>query len=645
MTLTDNSEIKNIFEGIVSNLKNYESRPQQVIMAESIQKSFNDRKSSIIEAGTGSGKSFGYLIPAVDSNLKVVISTGTIALQEQLLNKDIPFVVDQFNKDVRYALAKGRRNYLCKQKLFEATKTIPPQSKEGKIISKINKLLFKSWSGDAAELDIVIPDLIWSEINSDKDDCLHQRCEYFSDCPFRLARAELAKADIIVANHALYFTDLACGGTILPGHDFVIFDEAHHIKNIATRAFTVSIGKWSSSKLMQKIQKRISPIPDFLIRNITDIETKVLSWLLSKNRETFKIFSDSELYDLVSSETHELNRLRSWLNDFEVEQQDLFADNESLKKESHKDRLISQTSNLISKWEYFAEQEVIKEEERRVNWAEINKNTLSFEINSAPIFIANSLKENLWEKTPAILTSATLAIDKNCNYTKKQLGIEADELILESPFEYSTQARLYLPKINSEPNSREYNISIAKEITKLVKTSEGRALVLFTSISAMKDVSAAVIEHVEYPCKIQGDLTRNKLIKWFKETDNSILFATATYWEGIDIPGEDLSCVIIDKIPFYAPDDPIVSATVDLMKSKNQSWFMDFMLPEAALKLKQGFGRLIRTKEDKGLIAILDPRLLSKSYGRIILNSLPKTPIINVLDDVESFFEEIKMEI
>lgn len=631
-------EIKSIFQEVVSQLSNYESRPQQIIMAESISNAFEKNDSLIIEAGTGSGKSFGYLIPTALSELKIVISTGTIALQEQLLHKDVPFIVNQCNKELKYTLAKGRGNYLCKQNFFETQKTVPPKSKEGGIIQKVETRLLNGWNGDVSELDFVVPPLIWSEINSDKDDCLNHRCEYFDNCPFRLARAELADADIIISNHALYFTDLAGGGTIFPQHDFVIFDEAHHIKNIATKAFTVTIGKWASAKLLQKIQKRISPVPDNLISNLTTIETELLSWLFSKGKDSFRLFPDNNFFSLVADEITELQHLRTWLNNMEVEQLELFGIDSKNKKMCHKDRLTAQTSNLISRWEYFLEQEIIEDEDLRVNWAETNKNKLSFEINSAPIFISKILKEHLWQKTPAILTSATLAINRSCEYTKSQLGLDAKEHILDSPFNYPKQARLYLPKISTDPNSSEYNSIISGKITDIVKISEGRSLVLFTSINSMKNVSSVVIEQVEYPCKVQGDLPRKKLIEWFKDTDNSILFATATYWEGIDIPGEDLSCVIIDKIPFSTPDDPVISAIVDQMKAANKSWFMEFMLPEATLKLKQGFGRLIRTKNDIGLICILDPRLLTKAYGRIIINSLPKTPIINDICEVKDFF-------
>lgn len=641
MLSTKDYPILETFQEVVKSLPGYEPRQQQVVMAQKIENSFNKDQSLIIEAGTGSGKSFGYLIPAASSGKKVVISTGTIALQEQLLNKDVPFVVDKINPDLKYTLAKGRRNYLCNQKYFDVQKSVPPKTKEGRVIKKIEDRFLSGWDGDISELDFMVPDMVWKEINSDKDDCLAHRCEYFTDCPFRLARAELADSDIIIANHALYFTDLAGGGTILPAHDFVIFDEAHHIKNISARAFTISIGKWSSTKLMQKIQKRIAPIPDNVTQNITTIETDILSWLFSKGKESFRIFPDSSFYNLVDDEIHELRRLRSWLNDLEIDQLKLFKGDKKNKKLSHKEMLVSQTSNLISKWEYFLEHDYTEEEDLRVNWAETNQNKLSFEINSAPIFMSKILKERLWKDVPAILTSATLAVNKSCQYTKSQLGLEADELVLDSPFDYAKQSRLFLPKLFMDPNSKEYNSKIAGIIKDTMKITKGRALILFTSIYAMKNVSAAVIEHSEYPCKVQGDLPRKKLIQWFKDTENSILFATATYWEGIDIPGDDLICVMIDKIPFSAPDDPIVSATVDHMKKNNQSWFMEFMLPEATLKLKQGFGRLIRRKDDTGMVGLLDPRLLTKSYGRVIINSMPKTPIINNLDEIQNFFEEL----
>ena len=641
MTQTNDLSLKETFEKVVSKLSSYEQRPQQFIMAEKIQEVLDKESSLIIEAGTGSGKSFGYLVPAALSDVKVVISTGTIALQEQLLNKDVPFVVDQCNKDLKYTLAKGRGNYICILKFYEAMKTIPMKSKEGGLIRKLEKRLDTGWDGDMAELEFVIPKPMWKEINSDKDDCLNHKCIHFNACPFRLARSELANSDIIISNHALYFTDLAGGRTIFPGHDVVIFDEAHHLKSTATKAFTVTIGKWASTKLLQKIQKRISIIPSFITNNITSVETEILSWLFSKGKNSFRLFPDSDFYSMVSDEIACLKELRTWLNEVDSDQLELFGPDSENLRFNHKEKLVTQTSNLISRWEYFLDQDVTDEEDLRVNWAETNKNKLSFEINSAPLFISKILKEHLWGRVPSILTSATLAVNKNCEYTKSQLGLEAEELILDSPFDFSNQARLHLPKISTDPNSNEYNSTIANQILEIINITKGRSLILFTSIYSMNNVSAAVIERTTYPCKVQGDLTRKKLIEWFKETDNSVLFATATYWEGIDIPGDDLICVIIDKIPFSAPDDPIISATVDYMKANNKSWFMEFMLPEATLKLKQGYGRLIRTKTDTGMVCILDPRLLTKSYGRIIVNSLPKTPITNTIEEVEKFFHEI----
>lgn len=637
-----NKEINKLFKEVVGKLKNYEPRQQQITMAENINNAFEKCQSLIVEAGTGSGKSFGYLVPSAISGYKIVISTGTIALQEQLLNKDVPFIVENCNKDLKIALAKGRGNYLCKQKFFETLRTLSPNSKEMKTIKKVEVLLSKEWNGDQAELEFVVPKLIWLEINSDKDDCISYRCEHFSSCPFRVARSVLGDADIIITNHALYFTDLASGGTILPAHDFVIFDEAHHIKNAATKAFTIAIGKWASTRLIQKIQKRIAYVPDSISSNIASTETEMISWLFSKDKENFRIFPDSDFYSLVDDEIIRLRALRNWLNDLDTEQLELFGEDTKFKKVCHKDLLLSQASNLVSRWEYFMKQDITDEEDTRVNWAETNTDKLNFEIFSAPIFISKILKEKLWSKLPAILTSATLAVNNSCDYTKSQLGIEAEGLILDSPFSYKEQARLYLPKLNMDPNSSSYNSTISKMIKEIVQISEGRALVLFTSIYSMKQVSAFVLEQVEYPCKVQGDLPRNKLIDWFIKTDNSILFATATYWEGIDIPGEDLSCVIIDKIPFSSPDDPVTSAITDHMKAQNKSWFMEFMLPEAALKLKQGYGRLIRTKNDTGMICILDPRLLNKAYGKVIINSLPKTPIINNIAEADQFFKGLK---
>lgn len=633
--------IDDLFTSVVSNLRNYEPRPQQIAMAEGILNALYTRQNLIVEAGTGSGKSFGYLIPIVAAGEKAVISTGTIALQEQLLNKDLPFLVNNLNPELTYALAKGRSHYLCKQKFFDVLRNVPPKSQEGGILKRLENLILTDWFGDSGELDFTVPSVMWTEINSNKEDCIMHRCEYFNSCPFRINRAILADSDIIIANHSLYFADLATFGAILPAHDYVVFDEAHQVKSTATKTLTVNIGRWASTKLIQKIQKRLRYIPEYITAPIMANETEIISWLFGKDRDVFRLYPDNSFYTLVGEQMSALMRLRNWLNEMEMEQLNLIEE-EKLKKMSHRDLLLSQATNLINRWEYFLDFDKFEKEEQRVNWVEINRDRGNFELHSAPIFIAEELSENLWKKRTAILTSATLSINGKFDYLKTNLGVDGTQMILESPFDYQKQSKLYLPKSYLDPNSPDYNAYAASVIKDLLFASEGRALVLFTSINAMKNVSANVMEHVDYPHRLQGDLPRQKLLEWFKETDNSILFATATFWEGIDIPGEDLSLVIIDKIPFFNPDDPIASATIEYMKAHNMSWFMEFMLPEAIIKLKQGFGRLIRTKEDKGVISILDPRLQTKGYGRTVINSLPKTSITTSFEEIDLFFASIK---
>jgi ATP-dependent DNA helicase DinG len=626
------------FLKIVEKLPGYEYRESQLDMASTIFKAIDAHSHAIIEAGTGSGKSFAYLYPVVEMETISVISTGTIALQEQLLDKDIPFIKKEGKKDFTAVIAKGRNNYICKQKLFEMERTLFPGSplkiELDLIIGEID-----DWDGDFATLPFQISSELKREIESSGEDCIMSKCEFYRDnkAPFYNARKKMAKADLIVTNHSLYFADVVSGGNVLPEHEIVVFDEAHHLYNHAVHALTISIGRYSLTKLLQKIQKRVNPIPESITRSIINAESLLFEWVFSFNKYLFRLYPDNGyvLNPIVMQILEALRNLENWL-EFVPVNTSMFPDEfMQIKSNSHKENLLKQLDNLIKKWEFLVAGDSYLD---RVNWVEADNNRGYFEIKSAPLFIDKTLEEELWQKKSSVLTSATIAVKDNFSYFKTQLGLKnAYELVLPSPFDFKSQSALYIPSSVPDPNSENFLLNCKTIITETLDITSGRAFLLFSSWKNMEAAYNLLARDMIYPYRKQGDLTRKNLIEWFKNTPNSVLFATATFWEGIDVPGDSLSCVIIDKLPFSVPDDPVIQAKVDYMKANDINWFTEFMLPEAIIKLRQGVGRLIRSKADKGLLVILDNRIIHKSYGRTVLKSLPPVTRIKDLREARDF--------
>ncbi len=631
---------------ILSHFPGYERRKVQETMVGGVWDAFDNKRSLVVEAGTGSGKSFGYLIPAIlQSSRPIVISTGTIALQEQLLFKDLPFLGESpglrdlvENGEITVKLVKGRRNYVCIQKMLELERELEATSPQMRYLDFMKAELDGGWDGDRGNLDFAVAPDIWEEIQSDSDDCLGRRCRFYQENPYRLAREDLAKADIIIANHALYLQDLVAGQSLLPAHDVVIFDEAHNLKRYALNAFTGRIGKFATTKLLQKIRRRLKAVPEEYMVRLSQSEARVLHWLFqrfsSHSRGSFRLVPDPQFLEAVGIHVEILKEIHQWLTGINVNQLQLIESKlEADKLSVQKDKLMQQLEGLMTRWEFFMYEDPFAHD--RVNWVEMDREKLYFELKSTPLNIAEMLGNSLWPEKTAILASATLAVNGSLDFCKLDLGLtdKADDLILESPFDYSRQCTLYIPDNMPDPNSFQFVIATAEQVEAILYRTDGRAFVLFTSGENMRRVADALIPRLPYPCKVQGELPRNRLIEWFKNEPNSVLFATATFWEGIDIPGESLSCVIMDKIPFSPPDDPVNQATIEYLKAQGRDWFADYVLPQATLRMKQGFGRLIRTHTDHGLVAILDPRIRTKGYGRRILRSLPDVRVIHDLDD------------
>lgn len=630
------------YDALIRQLPRYERRVSQQRMVQAVGHALDSETPLLVEAGTGSGKSFGYLIPALLSDRRpIVVSTATIALQEQLLQNDLPFLAEALGRSVDAKLVKGRGNYLCIHKLDELQKSLsgtPPLA-----LQTLRAELGNGWDGDYATLDIGVSRDFWDEVRSGPEDCLGWRCRYWEENPYRLARQQLEKADLLITNHALYCQDLLSGGGLLPPHDVLIVDEAHQFARYAQGAATTRIGRYRTTRLLTHIGRRLTPVPDEFVWTLRDTEASLLNWLLqvANGRTAFRLEGDAELAGLVRTHLEVLGDLRQWVEQLPAaDLPGVDSDEEAQRAQLQRQQLAEQLVDLHSSWEWFLANQVVFSRHERVNWAEVDPNSLYYELRSTPLMMDQILSQRLWPHVTPILTSATLSVNRQLTYARQELGLPASDtvtLTLPSPFDYAQQCQLYLPAAGTlpdDPNHPGYADAVAEQVVALLNKSEGRAFVLFTSYANMQRVADAVAPQVLFPLRVQGDLPRRRLVEWFQHTPNSVLFGTATFWEGIDVAGDALSCVIIDKLPFTSPEEPVHQATVTALKAAGRDWFNDFALPQATLRLKQGVGRLIRSRQDKGLLAILDPRLRTKGYGRKILNSLPPIPVVSSLSAI-----------
>lgn len=627
--------IERVIEEIVSQLPGYEPRPQQTRMAATVSQALTRKRHALVEAGTGSGKSFGYLIPLIESGATAVISTGTIALQEQLLHKDLPFLAKAFGREIKVALAKGRGNYVCLHKLAEANQTLSPADSHRPAVTELVHLTrTRAWNGDRADLPFNIDGRFWADsLASDPEDCLGPKCQNYVFTPHRIARLQCEEAQIIISNHALYLTDLAREAGILPKHDVVVFDEAHQLERAAVAAFSVQVSRWLAGKLLQRVQRRFSGVPLKLVQAVHDGEIALMDFLYRRGRGQFPLEGEPEFRAAAQEVGGALGRLATWLSATDVGQMTLIDADPGLAKqraEILREQMQSVAEDLAGRWNHFA---LLSREEERANWMFVDPSKDHYELQSAPLDVGPVLQDRLWSKRTCVLTSATLAVDGKFDFLKRELGLpdETLEEVLGSPFDFPNQALLYIPRAVPFPNDARFTQAITPEIEQILKMTEGRAFVLCTSYRSLRELSGTLIPRLPYACKTQEDLPRGRLIEWFRTTPHAVLFATATFWEGVDIPGEALSCVILEKLPFASPDEPVVQARTERMKARGEDWFGGYMLPKAILALKQGFGRLIRTRADRGIVALLDRRVLAMRYGETVLRSLPPARRIHTL--------------
>ncbi|XVJ51108.1 MAG: ATP-dependent DNA helicase [Vampirovibrio sp.] len=651
----------------------YQVRPVQIRMMQAVEAALHHGHHLMVEAGTGAGKSFGYLLPALlQGKRPIVISTGSIALQEQLLYKDVPALAHHLygnESHLKVSLVKGRGNYLCIHKLEEAQEALGQISPREHLDTQQARLTFQSlrtsiyegWEGDRADLEQEVPAKRWKQVASDAEDCLGWQCRFYDQNPYRLAREHVEKADVIITNHALYCQDLMSGGALLPPHDLVIFDEAHSLQSYAMNTFSTRIGRYRSQQLLGKINKQLMPLPDDLMWALKEAEATLMHQLFQKAKQqsTIRLYDDEAFNETIRMIQGVLYEVLHWVNAldvFSLPDMPVETKKQQLKAQQF-EKIKEQLQSLIEAWGFFQHELAAADALDRVNWAEIDHERLNFQLVSTPLDLDVLLRQRIWDHKQAILTSATLSVRQGLRYFNDALGLNASgvneagvvdllytqELVLPSAFDTKTQMLGYIPTVDAlpeMPQAQGYWTALAEQMSLLLEASQGRAFILFTSHSAMDRMAHELSLRTPFPIRKQGDFPRQRLIEWFKTTPHPVLLGTYTFWEGIDIPGDQLSLVMIDRLPFTAPDEPIHQATVERFKRRGEDWFHHYALPQAIIKLKQGMGRLLRTPEDRGVLALLDTRLRSKGYGRSILSSLPKISVVETIEDVQAFFQQ-----
>lgn len=615
----------------------YEHRQSQLEMAEIVEEAFRAKQHAIVEAGTGTGKTLAYLIPAIRSGRRVVVSTATKSLQEQLYTKDVPFLQKHFAPDLKVAVMKGRSNFLCRQKvhLMEGQPMLKGLD-EVDWFAQIRDWEKLTETGDRAELSFLPDDAeLWQRLDARRETCTGQKCPEFNRCFITWMHQRAHEADIIIVNHHLFFADLALRqddfGSILPEYSAVVFDEAHEIEDVASDYFGRQVSNYRFEELARDAEHalRLKGLsgPGIL---------RCVVRLRERGRSFFEAFPAREgrfAFDRPQRE--------SFLEQNRESHEDLVSAVKRLEAEiaalpSKPDEVVAVARRAF---ELRGELAFLLESSERnfVYWYE--RRGKGVFLAATPIDVSAILRERLFGPfDTVVLTSATLAVGGRFDFLKQRLGIDAArERVLPHEFDFQKQALLYIPAAMPDVRDGRFAPQAAQEIRRLIDITRGRAFCLFTSYTQMNDVFERVRARVGFPLLVQGSAPRSVLLERFRCTPGAVLFATASFWQGVDVPGEQLSCVIIDRLPFAVPTDPVVAARVRTLQEDGRNAFAEYQVPEAVLALKQGFGRLIRSRNDRGVLAILDNRIHRMQYGKIFMESLPDYTTTQDIAAVERF--------
>ncbi len=689
----------------------YEFRRGQLQMAEAVEQALEEKRHLIVEAGTGTGKTLAYLVPVIRSGKRVIISTGTKNLQEQLFYKDVPFLEQALSPDhagtapraaqpeahvaaapwaaqrghLSVCYMKGRNNYLCRKKLYDLT-TQP-------VLSGLEEIeqyrAIAAWekntaTGDRTELaELPEASLLWHKLDARADTCTGQKCSEWERCFITEMRRRAMESDIIIVNHHLFFADLAIklqadgapDAGVLPDAAAVIFDEAHELEDVAANYFGISVSNLRVEELARDVErsmqsnKMLSPSLSGALGSLRD-RSQLFFSLLPAGDGRFAFESRREFLEENGDEfggfNQALTRLAGELEGLPQKPEEVF-------------HFVRRAQEIQVQLSYAMEAEDrntvfwierrggrgAREEQREVRQSRDGQNREGHGFSRAdagatmnralapggrgrhnvflqatPIDVGPILRECLWSKLDcAVLTSATLAVGGGFDYIRKRLGLEhAREAVLPSHFDYQSQSVLYVPPDMPDPRTPQFTAEAAQRIRKLLEITRGRAFVLFTSYAQMNDVYHRLLGELEFPMLRQGDAPKTALLEEFRLTPNAVLFATSSFWQGVDVQGDQLSCVIIDRLPFAVPTDPVVAARVKAIDAEGGNAFFQYQVPAAVITLKQGFGRLIRSLHDRGLLVLLDNRILKKQYGRTFVDSLPNYKRTTDIRVVEAFF-------
>lgn len=616
-------------------LDGFQPRESQQQMSARIEQAIDANEILIAESGTGTGKTLAYLVPALRSGKRVIVSTGTRHLQDQLYQHDLPLVRKALEIPATMAILKGRSNYLCLQRLEMARNgTIQRGSYPVRELNRVAEWAAMTRSGDISEVTGVSEQsMVWSDVTSTPDNCLGSNCDDYDRCHVNAARKEALDADVLVVNHHLFLADMVLReegfGQLLPGVDVVIFDEAHQLPETASMFFSSVVSQHQllelcrDTRIAEATEK--SAISD-VDRLVDTCETRVRECRLAMGPEVRR-GSWSELqHDRAFNSS--LAALGDDLENLSTVLQQAAACGERLTQCSDRARLMIER----------LKQQASEELDSSVRWFETSRS--GFRLHTTPLDVADRFRDLITEgERSFIMTSATLAVADNFSHFQQQLGLEdASTGVWPSPFNYPEQGLFFLPEDLPMPNQRIHTERVVEEARKVVALTHGKAFLLFTSFQALNEAARLLEGELEYPLLVQGEQPRQVLLQQFRDAGNAVLLGTGSFWEGVDVKGEALSAVIIDKLPFAAPDDPVLQARTRQMKENGQNPFMQLQLPQAVVALRQGAGRLIRDINDRGVLMVCDPRLVSKPYGRLFVKSLPPMTRTRKLEDVKQFF-------
>jgi len=622
-------------------LPDFRARPQQQQIAQEIADVIDGAGTLVCEAGTGTGKTFAYLTPAVLSGSKVIISTGTRNLQEQLYHRDLPLVQRALGVPVRTTLLKGRANYLCLYRLDRSGSQASLFDDETtSALSEIRAWAGRTRTGDISELATLAEDApVWRSVTSTVDNCLGQDCPRYRDCHVLEARRAAIAADIVVVNHHLFFADMALReegfGELLPGADAVILDEAHQLPDLAARFFGVQLSSAQLAELARDAAaaaRAEAPDTPALVDTAAALEEALRGTRRALGAGTGRVAWErlaarapvQDALERLHQALHALNRALSAVAE---RGRELAATQRRARELGERLALLGETPDP-----------------ERVAWLDLHARGFTWHLT--PLEVGETFAARMSAQRCAwVFTSGTLSVDGRFDHFAARLGLaERRERLWSSPFDFPRQALLYVPRGMPVPASPEYGRAVLEASVPVLEASGGRAFMLFTSHRALEACAAELPSRVPYPLLVQGTAARAELLRRFRETPHAVLLGTSSFWEGVDVRGEALSCVIIDKLPFAAPDDPILRARLEALRERGVDPFREYQLPQAVIALKQGAGRLIRDARDRGVLTVCDPRLYTRGYGRTFLESLPPMARTRDLDEVRRFFEGVPRE-